>query len=167
MGLFATLLNRVNQFPMSAPEGPDDYSDSNHILLSFDMIDMDMKKLQRTEDKIQMVKDFKKITRESGLNIYMHGWLFVQIEQFLNLDSYFWQAAGISMLVVFDISYQPLACSSLLMSIGIAVEFVAHPIAAFEFASGNRRERLADAMRRTALPVLEGAVSSFLGFSFL
>merc|ERR1712110_923665 len=104
MGLFATLLNRVNQFPMSAPEGPDDYSDSNHILLSFDMIDMDMKKLQRTEDKIQMVKDFKKITRESGLNIYMHGWLFVQIEQFLNLDSYFWQAAGISMLVVFAVS---------------------------------------------------------------
>merc|ERR1711924_196112 len=104
MGLFAGLLDRVNEFPMSAPEGPDSYESSNHILMSFDQIEMDMTKLQRAEDKIQMVRDFKRITRESGLNIYMHGWLFVQIEQFLNLDAYFWQAAGISMLVVFCVS---------------------------------------------------------------
>ena len=55
----------------------------------------------------------------------------------------------------------------MLMSIGISVEFVAHPVAAFEFAVGSRKERLAEAMRRTALPVLEGAISSFLGFAFL
>jgi len=200
-GLFAGLLDGVNSFAYSSPDGPDDYSDDNLILLSWDQVEMDMTKLQTTEAKLAMLRDFKKITRDSGLNIYMHGWMFVQMEQFLELDRHFWQAAGVSMLVVFavslllgmswcsaaliaafavalcvqvygslylfDISYQTLACTSMLMSIGIAVEFVAHPVAAFEFAVGTRRERLAEAMRRTALPVLEGAVSSFLGFSFL
>jgi len=201
-GLFAALLYGVNEFPYSDPiDGPDNYDSSNTLVMSWNRIEMDMTQLRRTEDKIQMVRDFKEITQRSGLNIYMHGWLYVQLEQFLNLDKYFWQAAGISMLVVFavalllgmswasaaliaafsvvlcvevygslylfDISYQTLACTSMLMSIGISVEFVAHPVAAFEFAVGSRRERLAEAMRRTALPVLEGAVSSFLGFAFL
>ena len=68
---------------------------------------------------------------------------------------------------VFDIYFQTLAATSMLMSIGIAVEFIAHPVAAYEFATGTRNERLAAAMASTALPVAEGALSSFLGFCFL
>lgn len=55
----------------------------------------------------------------------------------------------------------------MLTSIGIAVEFTAHPVAAFEFATGTRDERLAVAMKRTGLPVAFGALSSFFGFAFL
>ena len=52
-------------------------------------------------------------------------------------------------LKLFDIYYQTLAATSLLMSIGISVEFVAHPIAAYEFATGSRDQRLATAMSMT------------------
>lgn len=55
----------------------------------------------------------------------------------------------------------------MLISIGISVEFVAHPVAAYEFASGTREDRMLQAMSHTGLPVLEGALSSVLGFLFL
>ena len=38
-----------------------------------------------------MVKDFKEITEGSGLNIYMYSEMFVQMEQFIALDYYFWE----------------------------------------------------------------------------
>ena len=140
---------------------------------------MNAKKLQSTGDKVRMVEDFRKITDASGLNIYMYGWLFIQIEQFIFLQSHFYFAAAIAMLIVWacslmfglswlsalinatfaiimcieiygslyawDISYQTLAATSMLMSIGISVEFIAHPLAAFEFAIGTRDERLVEA----------------------
>merc|ERR1711971_740057 len=114
-----------------------------------------------------MVQELREICDESSLNIYMYGWLFIQIEQFLNLDYYFWQACAASMAVVWvislllgmswsgaaiislfsiaiccevygslyalDINYQTLAATSMLMAIGISVEFIAHPVAAYEF----------------------------------
>lgn len=198
-GLFAGLLDRANQWAYT--EGTDSYNTSNHIILSWDEIELNMQLLKSTKDKIQMVKDLRDITDGSGLNIYMFGWTFIQIEQFLDLDYYFWQACAVSMSLVFfislglgmswvnsmiislfavvlcvqvygslyvwDIDYQVLATTSLLMSIGISVEFIAHPVAAYEFAVGSRNERLAQAMSMTAVPVLQGAFSSFLGFCFL
>jgi len=62
-----------------------------------------------------------------------------------------------------DIYIQAPSAASLLMSLGIAVEFIVHPIAAYEFATGTRDERVATAMKLTAKPVFEGGVSSFLG----
>merc|ERR1712196_725563 len=131
----------------------------------------------------------------------MYGWLYIQLEQFLSLDYYFWQGVSVSCAAVFVVSlllgiswfgslvialfsillcievygslyvlginYQTLATTSMLTSIGIAVEFVAHPVAAFEFASGDRNKRLASAMAITGLPVAFGVISSFLGFVFL
>merc|ERR1712226_817054 len=67
---------------------------------------------------------------------------------------------------VLDISYQTLAATTMLMSIGVSVEFVAHPIAAYEFAVGTKAERLATGMRKTFLPVVQGAITSFVGFAF-
>jgi len=196
-GLFAGLLDRANEWPYQ--QGPEDYSSTNRLIMSWDEVEMNMPLISGgTDSKLQMVKDFRAITMQSGINAYMYGWLYTQLEQFLDIDWYFWACAACSMAVVFvvslllgmswfgagliacfavalcvevygslatlDISYQTLAASSLLMSIGIAVEFVAHPIAAFEFATGTRDERLAKAMGRTALPVVQGAFSSFLGF---
>merc|ERR1712110_357041 len=54
----------------------------------------------------------------------------------------------------------------MLMSIGVSVEFVAHPIAAYEFAVGTKAERLATGMRKTFLPVVQGAITSFVGSAF-
>lgn len=34
----------------------------------------------------------------------MYGYLYIQIEQFLNLDYFFWQAAAVSMAAVFVLS---------------------------------------------------------------
>jgi len=62
-------------------------------------VEVNAKKLQSTGDKVQMVEDFRKITDASGLNIYMYGWLFIQIEQFIFLQSHFYFAAAIAMLV--------------------------------------------------------------------
>lgn len=200
-GLFAALSDRANSWPYTAADGPDDYSVDNKLRLSWDDVELDMTRLQSTRSRIQMVRDFKKINEESGLNIYMYGYLYVQIEQFLNLDLYFWQAAAASMAAIFaislllgvswlgagliglfsiaicvqvygslyvlDIYYQTLACTSMLISIGISVEFIAHPVAAYEFATGTRAERLVQAMAHTGLPVIEGTVSSVFGFLFL
>jgi len=202
-GIFAGLLDRANSWPYEVgPENETAYfSADNKLILSWDEVELDMTRLNTTESKIQMVRDFKKITEDSGLNIYNYGYLYIQIEQFLNLDYYFWQAAAVSMAAVFvlsllfgiswlgsgligllsiaiclqvygslyalDINYQTLACTSMLISIGISVEFVAHPVAAYEFASGTREDRMLQAMSHTGLPVLEGALSSVLGFVFL
>lgn len=201
-GLLAGLLDQANSWVYEYPTGhPLHFTGQNRLILSWDEIELNMQLLQSTSNKIQMIRDFKEITEDSGLNIYMYGWLFIQMEQFLSLDYYFRFAAAGSMFAVFvvtllmgvswigagiiaifsilvslqvygalyllDISYQSLSTVNLLISIGIAVEFVAHPVAAFEFAKGTRDERLATAMSRTALPVAFGAISSFLGFVFL
>jgi hypothetical protein len=197
--IFAGLLDRVNQWPYS--KGADNYDVDNILLLSWDEVELNMKQLDTTAKKIDMVKDYRAICEASGLNIYMFGWTFIQLEQLLDLEYYFWQAVAVCMAVVFvvsllfgmswinaclisffsvilcvevygslkmwNITFQNLAATSMLMSIGIAVEFVAHPVARYEFAVGTRNERLADAMAATALPVAEGALSSFLGFCFL
>jgi len=173
------------------------YFSSNTIMLSFDSIELDMQFVQTTDDKINMVNSFKQILGATGQNIFMYGWLYTQVEQFLELESYFWQSVAISMAVIFsvsvllslswvgaglttflstivlvelygwcaiaDIYIQAPSAASLLMSLGIAVEFIVHPIAAYEFATGTRDERVATAMKLTAKPVFEGGVSSFLG----
>jgi len=198
-GLFAGLLDRANEWPYTL--GAADYTPNNKLIMSWDEVELNMNLLKTTDDKLQMVRDFRKITMDSGLNVYMYGWLFLQLEQFLDLDWYFWVCCAASMSVVFlisllfgmswlgalliacfsialcaevygslyvlDISYQTLAASSMLMSIGIAVEYTAHTVAAFEFASGTRNERLAKAMAKTAEPVAYGALSSVLSFIFL
>jgi len=198
-GLFAGLLDRANEWPYE--HGSLDYSTHNRLLLSWDEVEMNMILIKDTKSKLQMVKDFRKITMDSGINAYMHGWLFITMEQFIDLNWYFWMCCACSMSGVFvislllgiswvgslliscfsialcaevygslwalGISYQTLAASIMLMSIGLAVEYTAHPIAAFEFASGTRDERLAKSMRKTAVPVVQGAISSFLGFAFL
>jgi len=200
-GLFAGLLDNANSWAFSSPDGPDDYTTSNEIALSWDEVEMNMALLDNSDNRIQMIKDFRKITLDSGINIYMYGWLFTQLEQFLDLEWYAWVSAAASMSIIFfislilgiswlnamlialfavimfvevygslavlDIQYQTLAATSMLMSMGISVEFVAHPVAAFEFATGTRSERIAEAMSKTALPVFEGAFSSLLGFIFL
>merc|ERR1719421_480858 len=101
------------------------------------------------------------------------------IEQFINLEYFFWVTVAVSMLVVmgcalllgiswlgaaliaffsmalclevygslyaFGVHYQTLAATSIIAAIGIGVEFVAHAVAALEFAAGTRDERLAEA----------------------
>lgn len=198
-GLFAALLDRANQWPWKL--GPDDYTTDNKLLLSWDEVDLNMKNLKNTDQKIKMVLKYREICEESGLNIYMYGWMFIQLESLLNIQFYFWQSVAVSMTIVWGIALMlgmswmnamvlscfsvmlcievygslsvwgiklnSIAATSMIMSIGVAVEFGAHPLAAFEFSTGNRNERLAAAMKQTALPVLEGALSSFLGFCFL
>lgn len=63
-----------------------------------------MKVLQTTSQKLAMVREFKAITRGTGLNFYMYGELFVQLEQLLALDNSFWQACAVSMAAVYLIS---------------------------------------------------------------
>ncbi|KAL1500507.1 hypothetical protein AB1Y20_013164 [Prymnesium parvum] len=177
--------------------GNDNYFNNNTMLLSFEVVELNAALIKSTTEKIQMVKDWKTICGASGKDIFMYGWLFTQIEQFLELDFYFWTAVALSASAIFIVSvlvgvswagafiiclfallilieiygflyvtslkYQSLVAVSMLSSLGISVEFIVHPIAAFEFAEGSRNERLAEAMRRTAVPVLWGGISSFLG----
>ena len=45
-------------------------------------------------------------------------------------------AATLRHVSLLPLCVQTLAATSMLMSIGIAVEFIAHPVAAYEFATG-------------------------------
>ena len=198
-GLYAGLLDQANQWPYT--KGRENHDSDNKLIMSWDAVELNMRQLRTTADKLEMMQEYREICEASGLNIYMYGWTFIQLEQLLAVQEHFWQAVGVSMAVVFvvallfgmswlnagliaffsvalcvevygslkmwNITFQNLAATSMLMSIGIAVEFVAHPVARYEFAVGTRNERLADAMAATALPVAEGALSSFLGFCFL
>ena len=48
--------------------------------------------------------DFRDIAQASGINVYMYGWLFIQMEQFIDLDWYFWLGCACSLAVVFLVS---------------------------------------------------------------
>ncbi|KAL1508089.1 hypothetical protein AB1Y20_007682 [Prymnesium parvum] len=193
--LIASVAKRVNSFAYES--GPDNYTNANRMLMSFEFVELNTELIQTTAKKIQMVKDWKTICESSGKDIFMYGWMFTQIEQFIELDFYFWLAVALASVVIFVISvllglswigalitcsfaafvlieiygflavtglqYQSLVAISMLMSLGITVEFIVHPVAAFEFAHGTRNERVAEAMRQTAIPVLWGGISSFLG----
>ena len=193
--LVANTAKEVNSFGYLL--GGDNFLNNNTMLLSFEVVELNTRKIRSTQEKIQMVRDWKTICEASGRDVFMYGWLFTQIEQFIELDFYFWQSAAVSTVTIFAISvllglswvgaltvcsfatvvlveiygmlaltglqYQSLVAISMLMALGITVEFVVHPVAAYEFASGTREERVAEAMRQTAVPVLWGGVSSFLG----
>ena len=67
-------------------------------------------------------------------------------------------------LALFDIKFSAIPAVTLIMSIGIAVEFTAHICAAFESSSGTRDERMSKSLEVMMMPVMQGAISSFLGF---
>eukprot|EP01061_Rhynchopus_euleeides_P034560 TRINITY_DN583_c0_g1_i1.p1 TRINITY_DN583_c0_g1~~TRINITY_DN583_c0_g1_i1.p1 ORF type:complete len:1206 (+),score=525.26 TRINITY_DN583_c0_g1_i1:73-3690(+) len=69
--------------------------------------------------------------------------------------------------MVFGLDFSSLVAVTLLMSIGMFVEFSAHVVIAHEIHRGTRAERQATAMRRTMIPVLEGGISSMLSFVLL
>jgi len=193
--LVANTGKQVNSFGFE--RGPEDYHSNNSLLLSFETVALNMTKLVSTDAKIQMVRDWKTICEASGLDVFMYGYMFTQIEQFIELDFHFWKAVAVSAstifaislllglswvgallvaafstltlveiygsLAIFGLQYQSLVAISMLMSLGITVEFIVHPLAAYEFAVGTAEERISEAMRQTAVPVLWGGVSSFLG----
>ena len=84
--------------------GGDNYTIGNHIVMSWDEVELNMRELQTTDAKIEMVREFTSLCDESGMNIYPYGWTFIQFEQLLDLDYYFWRAAAVSMAVVFGIA---------------------------------------------------------------
>ena len=65
------------------------------------------------------------------------------------------------------LSFSSLVAVTLLMSIGIFVEFSAHVVVGFETFVGSRNERIANCIEKTFIPVLEGGVSSLLSFCML
>lgn len=70
-------------------------------------------------------------------------------------------------IAIADLRFQALLATSALMALGMAVEFTAHPIVAYGYAVGTREERVTEAMEKSAMPVMEGAISSFVGFLML
>ena len=75
------------------------------------------------------------------------------------------------MLGAASIKFSAIPAVSLIMSIGISVEFVAHLTLAFHMEiSGSRNERVRTTLHRMLVPVLQGGLSTFfaiilLGFS--
>jgi len=63
-----------------------------------------------------------------------------------------------------DIKFSAIPAVSLIMSIGIAVEFTAHISSHFKAAEGDRVEKMSEAIARMCIPILEGGFSSLLGF---
>ena len=71
------------------------------------------------------------------------------------------------LMALFSMKMSAIPAVSLIMALGIAVEFTAHLCSAFAFASGTRDERAQAALRHVFVPVLQGGMSSFLGFVML
>lgn len=71
------------------------------------------------------------------------------------------------LLSFLGIKFSAIPAVSLIMAIGLAVEFTAHFCVAFEFAPGTRDDRMVCALRECFVPVINGGVSSFVGFVML
>lgn len=65
------------------------------------------------------------------------------------------------------IKFSAIPAVSLIMSIGLAVEFTAHIATHFEGAIGSRIDRMCEALHHMFVPIAEGGFSSFLGFACL
>ena len=66
------------------------------------------------------------------------------------------------MLGAASIKFSAIPAVSLIMSIGISVEFVAHLTLAFHMElSGSRNERVRTTLHRMLVPVLQGGLSTF------
>merc|ERR1711959_15289 len=97
----------------------------------------------------------------------------VLILSFIVLQSVFAALAsllGIAMIVVqtFGIccvimSFNSYLCGSVLISVGIAVEFVAHMTAAFAHASGSTKARLSHGLCDIGPALLQGTLTTFAG----
>ena len=70
-------------------------------------------------------------------------------------------------LAIVNMQFQNFVAITLLNAVAITVEFIVHPVAAYEFAKGTRNQRVGKAMAFTAVPVLEGGISTFVSVSFL
>jgi len=68
------------------------------------------------------------------------------------------------LLYYFGLKFQEFVCVCAVMSFGIGVEFIAHPVVAYEHSTGTVAERVVEGMRRTGMPVFEGGISSIIGF---
>eukprot|EP01059_Diplonema_ambulator_P036869 TRINITY_DN9454_c0_g1_i1.p1 TRINITY_DN9454_c0_g1~~TRINITY_DN9454_c0_g1_i1.p1 ORF type:complete len:1243 (+),score=373.37 TRINITY_DN9454_c0_g1_i1:75-3731(+) len=72
-----------------------------------------------------------------------------------------------ALLMIFNIKFQSIAAVTLLLSIGVNVEFSAHVIVGYITADGCPNEKTRATIHDTFIPVLEGGASSFLMFSLL
>ena len=70
-------------------------------------------------------------------------------------------------IMMCGLHFSSLVAVTLLMSIGMFVEFSAHVVVGYESSVGTRQRRLAHCISKTFLPVLEGGVSSLLSFAML
>jgi hypothetical protein len=61
-----------------------------------------------------------------------------------------------------DIKLSALPAVSLIMAVGVGVEFTAHIILAFILAEGDRNDRMEAAMDHMFLPTIDGTISTFL-----
>ena len=70
-------------------------------------------------------------------------------------------------LGIFGFRFDATQAVCLLMCIGMAVEYTAHLITAYEYSIGTREEKVVEALLRTGVPILQGGMSSFLGLVVL
>jgi Niemann-Pick C1 protein len=71
------------------------------------------------------------------------------------------------MLLPMGIKFSAIPAVSLIMSIGLAVEFTAHICTHFAAAKGSRNDRIGEAMHHMFKPVMDGGLSSFISLSTL
>ena len=171
---------------------------NNTLVMSTSMLPIDMRMINNTQDKIDLITDLRDIMNASGIDAFPYGDNIIQIEQFISLGEQFWQTVGVSVpcvlgacllvgmsvaasitvatsslmilievygaLGIFGFRFDAMQAVCLLMCIGMAVEYTAHLITAYEYSIGTRKEKVIEALLRTGMPILQGGISSFLGF---
>jgi hypothetical protein len=66
-----------------------------------------------------------------------------------------------------DIKLSALPAVSLIMAVGVGVEFTAHIILAFILAEGDRNDRMEASLDHMFVPTIDGTISTFLGIVML
>jgi predicted RND superfamily exporter protein len=67
------------------------------------------------------------------------------------------------MMGISGIKLSAIPAVSLIMTVGVAVEFTAHIILAFVVAKGTLAQRTAEALNHMFVPIVNGYISTFLG----
>ena len=93
--------------------------------------------------------------------------LDLYIAVFVSVFSYAVVMQVFGTLLPMGIKFSAIPAVSLIMSIGLAVEFTAHICTHFAAAKGSRNDRVGEAMHHMFKPVMDGGLSSFISLSTL
>eukprot|EP01064_Diplonema_japonicum_P035097 TRINITY_DN7501_c0_g1_i1.p1 TRINITY_DN7501_c0_g1~~TRINITY_DN7501_c0_g1_i1.p1 ORF type:complete len:1237 (+),score=261.05 TRINITY_DN7501_c0_g1_i1:50-3712(+) len=198
------MVTSITTDPFGWRWGFESFEVNNTMLKSNSAYTVNMALLQKPSDWVDHI-DFMRVEMDRIMGVGNAfpepSGRYLQMQEFISLEYYFWISFAVGMGVVFCVSlamsvsvlgsvivtytalsatievmailmlvnfkFQSIVAVTILLAIGVNVEFSAHVIVGFETAEGTTAERIRTTISHTFAPVLEGGISSYLMFSLL